>query len=336
MKPSLKRIFVIITASAYMPLLAQYAPGVGVAGTTAIYKDSAVFVNWAVSCQVKRGYQDVSNITLGFASAGDSTMATGKAQSNGAVSLGDGGMATCMFQYPVKNGPGPDFAVFENGFDDSFLELAFVEVSSDGINYSRFKSHSLTDTTQQTASFGLSNPVKLNNFAGKYRGGYGTPFDLEELAGITGLNLNAITHIRVVDVVGSVNKLYATRDGFGNKVNDPWPTPFATGGFDLDAIGVMHQNSLAAIHENGLQNLVQVYPNPASEHVYINLLPGFAGKNGSGDITLQLRNSTGQLLNEIKLDSDYTALSMAHLPTGVYSLLLMCAKGVYTKCIIKT
>ena len=156
-----------------------YPPIVGQPGSTAIYKDSSAFVNWVTSCKVVRGLQDVSTPTLGLANGGDSSMVIGIAGTNGVVSLGDGGSATCTFQYPIKNGIGNDFAVFENSFDDTFLELAFVEVSSDGINFVRFPSHSLTDTTLQTNTFGTTDATKINNLAGKYRGSYGTPFDLQ-------------------------------------------------------------------------------------------------------------------------------------------------------------
>ena len=40
------------------------------------------------------------------------------------------------------------------------------------------------------------------------------------------LDLNAITYIRIVDVVGAMNTDFARRDSRGIKVNDPWPTPF--------------------------------------------------------------------------------------------------------------
>ena len=60
------------------------------------------------------------------------------------------------------------------------------------------------------------------------------------LAGTPGLDIQRITHVKVIDVVGSIDPDYASHDSHGNKVNDPWPTPFHTGGFDLDAIGVIH------------------------------------------------------------------------------------------------
>jgi hypothetical protein len=44
--------------------------------------------------------------------------------------------------------------------------------------------------------------------------------------------------VRIVDVVGSLT--LGSVDSLGNVVNDPYPTAFASGGFDLDAVGVLH------------------------------------------------------------------------------------------------
>ena len=39
-------------------------------------------------------------------------------------------------------------------------------------------------------------------------------------------------------------------------INDPWPTNFSTGGFDLDAVGVVHEKTLPAdINGDGIVNL---------------------------------------------------------------------------------
>lgn len=159
-----------------------------------------------------------------------------------AVSLGDGGSITLIFTPPLADGEGPDLAVFENSFRDTFLELAFVEVSSDGVTFFRFPAVSLTPTTQQATLSTALDPTNLHNLAGKYRARYGTPFDLRELAvhEAEGLNLQRVTHVRIVDVVGSINPLYGSRDSLGNLVNDPWPTAFETGGFDLDAVAALN------------------------------------------------------------------------------------------------
>lgn len=267
----MKQILLLAILFFFVPnIFGQYAPKVGEAGSIAISKDSSIFLNWANQCKIVRGLQNITDTTLGYASVGDSLSAIGKAGENGVVSLGDGGFAICTFPQPITNGSGYDFAVFENSFDDSFLELAFVEVSSDGINFFRFPAHSLIDTLIQTASFGLTDATKINNLAGKYRGGYGTPFDLEELAGTPDLDIQNITHVKVIDVVGSIENKFATRDAFGNKVNDPFPTPFPSGGFDLDAIGVINQLSTTSILE--IADFSLVFPNPVmkGKQVFVN------------------------------------------------------------------
>jgi hypothetical protein len=298
-----------------------YPPIVGQPGSTAMYKDSSAFVNWVTSCNVVRGLQDVSTPTLGLANVGDSSMVIGIAGTNGVVSLGDGGSAICTFQYPIKNGIGNDFAVFENSFDDTFLELAFVEVSSDGVNFVRFPSHSLTDTTIQTNTFGTTDATKINNLAGKYRGSYGTPFDLQELAGNTNLNINAITHVKIIDVVGSVNKQYAKRDSYNNMINDPWPTPFPNGGFDLDAIGVIHQNTSVGLKENNLDESLLLYPNPINKGETILL-------SSSKDILfVSIYNFSGQKI----LTTKENFISTSELTEGIYFIEINSVKNSVTK-----
>lgn len=223
-----------------------FAPAAGQAGTTAISYDSSVFTGWATGVsQLVRGPVDISDPLGDLATWGTASDAFGIANAVTdnlpVLSLGDGGSVTLTFDRPITNGAGADFAVFENGLNDFFLELAFVEVSSDGANFFRFNSFSETQTATQVGSFSLLDPTNIHNLAGKYRSGFGTPFDLAELNGMPGLNLNAVTHIRIVDVVGSIDPLYATRDSLNRVINDPWPTFFETGGFDLDAVGVIHQ-----------------------------------------------------------------------------------------------
>jgi hypothetical protein len=298
-----------------------YPPIVGQSGSTAIYKDSSAFVNWVTSCNVVRGLQDVSTPTLGLANGGDSSMVIGIAGTNGVVSLGDGGSAICTFQYPIKNGIGNDFAVFENSFDDTFLELAFVEVSSDGINFVRFPSHSLTDTTLQTNTFGTTDATKINNLAGKYRSSYGTPFDLQELSSNPILNINYITHVKIIDVVGSVNMQYAKRDSYNNMINDPWPTPFPNGGFDLDAIGVIHQNTSVGLKENNLDDNLYLYPNPINKGETLLL-------STSKDILfVSVYNFSGQKI----LTTKENFISTSELTEGIYFIEINSVKNSVTK-----
>ncbi len=260
--------FLSITLSVTSHLFAQYAPGVGITGTTAMNKDSSAFVAWANSARVYKGYQDISNPSLGYVNVGDSTCAYGIAGTTGVVSLGDAGYAVLQFPSPIMDLPGPDFAVFENSFSDTFLELAFVEVSSDGEHFYRFPASSLTDTSLQTGSFGATDPTKLHNLAGKYRANYGTPFSLEDITDTPLLNKQAITHVKIIDVVGCMQNQYCTRDANNRKVNDPWPTAFGSSGFDLDAVGVIHQQTTAGINESLLMQ-VMIYPNPLTNVLYI-------------------------------------------------------------------
>lgn len=292
--------------------MAQFAPAVGQIGTTAIYKDSSDFIAWATSCNVVRGYQDVSQPGGPYTNVGDESMALGKAGADGVISLGDGGFAVLQFEAPIKDTTGPDFAVFENSFDDIFLELAFVEVSSDGTNYFRFPAISNTDTTTQTWSFGYTDATKIHNLAGKYRGMYGTPFDIADLADHILLNKKAITHVKVIDVIGCIQNQYCTRDANNHKVNDPWPTGFGSGGFDLDAVGVIHdQNHVDLKEENEL--LVQVLPNPAKEYLEI-IVPDH--QNYSVSIsTLQ-----GRVVVEKANENFQSTLLLDHLSSGIYLL----------------
>ena len=238
-----------------------------------VHKDSSLIIGWTQNCSVIRGLINIADSSKtdhdsNFASLGSASDATGMADGR-VVSLGDGGMATYTLTSPLSDGPGPDFAVFENGFKEQmppylwFLELAVVEVSSDGINFYRFPALSNTQTNTQVSTFGQLDPAMLFNLAGKYPVLYGTPFDLNDLSSITALNINAITHIRVIDVVGSVSSNYGISDSMGNMINDPWPTPFWSGGFDLDAVAILGTSSMG-VRSSDFDARISVYPNPVT------------------------------------------------------------------------
>ena len=309
------KIFLFCIVCCVNKAFAQYPPPAGQPGTTAIYKDSSAFVAWATGCTVTRGLQDISNPGLGFVTAGDSSMALGMAGTNGIVSLGDGGSATLTFEYPIVNGNSWDFAVFENSFDDFFLELAFVEVSSNGIDFYRFPANSLTDTNTQVGTFDSLDASKINNLAGKYRALYGTPFDLEVLKNVSGLDVNHITHVKIIDVVGSLQTPYATYDSAGRKINDPWPTAFASGGFDLDAVGVIW-NTMNDIHENNnAAGTFSFYPNPADDNIHISTP---AVTNTATVICIY--DITGRCIKEIFIpcNTKETELEVDDLVAGIY------------------
>lgn len=307
---------------------AQFCGAAGTVGSTAIYKDSSIIIDWASSSKITRGLQNISNPNAGFVSVGDSVSAIGKAGENGIVSLGDGGSAILTFTNPIKNGSGFDFAVFENSFQDYFLELALVEASSDGVNFFRFPATSNTDTATQISSFDLLDPTKLNNLAGKYRANYGTPFDIDELPDNLLLNKNYITHIKIIDVVGSMNNQYSSRDFFGKKINDPFPTEFPSGGFDLDAVGVIHNQSTTAINEDRLDQMWSIYPNPTNGDLFIK-----NDTNTSCEFTLI--NSLGAVVLVKTSYSINEKLSLDNLPRGIYMLQLKTDNELLTKKILK-
>ncbi len=229
-------------------LWAQFAPAQGQPGTTAMHADSSAFVAWATGCVAEPGPMNITNPSGGNAGTGwPASNVIGYPEGTmGVTCLGDGGRATVTFASPICNREGPDFAVFENGFENAqtpgywFLELGFVEVSSDGEHFFRFPAYSNTQTTTQIGGMGCIDPSQIHNLASKYGAMYGTPFDLDEVPDDPLLDKDNITHVRIVDVVGCIDLEYATYDCQGNPVNDPWPTAFASGGMDLDAVGVIH------------------------------------------------------------------------------------------------
>ncbi len=307
--------------------MAQFPGPAGTPGTTAMHKDSSAFVAWGKTCKVTRGYQDISNTTLGYTTVGDSSFAISKSDA-GVVSLGDGGTAIITFTNAIKNGTGYDFAVFENAFNDSFLELAFVEVSSDGINYFRFPSICNLPTSPQYTNDAAMDATKIDNLAGKYRSLYGTPFDLQELSGIPQLDINAVTHVKIIDVVGSINTTYATYDKNNNIINDPWPTPFNSSGFDLDAVGVINEAAVG-IEENKKNYGITIYPNPSSGVVRVKWL------ESSSRNELEVSNLLGEVVMKANLNSIEQNIDISNLQSGIYFLNIETEKGIFTAKLIK-
>ncbi|ANE53921.1 VPLPA-CTERM sorting domain-containing protein [Methylomonas sp. DH-1] len=252
----MKKLFalsaVLLSANAYA---GPFAPAVGQPGSTALAKNDPAFSEWATGWL---NYQPGADLDATWETP-EKALGPATGNSSDIVSLGNGGQITLTFDHPIQNGAGYDFAVFENSFSDTFLELAFVEVSSNGSNFFRFPNYSYTPAA--VSAFGSVNPTNLYGYAGKYRGGYGTPFDLSELTGIAGLDLDNINYVRLVDVLGNGTE----KDSLGNKVYDPYKTT-SSAGFDLEALGVLHSNlGVAAV------------PLPASAWLLLSALPFFTG-----------------------------------------------------------
>jgi hypothetical protein len=63
-------LLIILIASFYTTVHAQFAPPAGQDGSTAIAHNSEQFIAWASGCELTLGYQDISNPSLGYASIG--------------------------------------------------------------------------------------------------------------------------------------------------------------------------------------------------------------------------------------------------------------------------
>lgn len=307
----LSSIFVLILCFV-LQSKAQYPPAAGQIGSTAIHADSSCFIDWAFKVSIERGFVNMSDTNFTFdgsnrASYGHENDAIGKAN-NIVVSLGDKGIAILEFSLPIINGPSWDFAVFENSLNDNFLELAFVEVSSNGTDFFRFPSFSLTQTDIQTGTFGNTDPTKIHNLAGKYRQMFGTPFNLDDIADNPLLDKMNITHVKIIDVGGSIDSLYASYDSEGRIINDPFPTPFHSSGFDLDAVGVIN-NINTIVCKTPVNKDFSIYPNPASEQIFI-LNSCFY------EFEIEILNSNSQLVFKSLYSND--GIDIRNLNKGLY------------------
>jgi hypothetical protein len=207
-----------------------YAPAAGQPGSTAVHVSDNNLQAWATGWRDYVPGADV-NPTL---QTPDKALGTAGEDPFDIVCLGRGGRITLTFAGAITDGPGWDFAVFENSFSDVFLELAFVEVSSNGTDFFRFGNDSLT--AAPVTAFGTVDPTDVDGLAGKYRRGYGTPFDLALLAGASPLlDVNQVGFVRLVDIVGGGTD--PDVDTSGDVIYDPFPTS-GSAGFDLDAVGV--------------------------------------------------------------------------------------------------
>ncbi len=206
---------------------------------------------WATSVdEFTAGPVDIAQPSLGFESFGTPSLALGPSLTGGmvgssdVVSLGDGGSITLYFEDGIADGIDNDFAVFENGFVDQesglfFGEFAFVEVSTNGVNFARFASTSLQPTPVGT--FDVVDPTDYHNLAGDQLIGFGTGFDLHDLVNhplvlSAILELTDVRFVRIIDVIGDGSTL----DQFGDPIYDPYATAFASGGFDAEAVGILN------------------------------------------------------------------------------------------------
>ncbi len=179
----------------------------------------------------------------------------------------------------IRNGNGYDFAVFENGFISNFStsagtisgqmfsELAYVEVSTNGQDFVEFPSVSLTPTPTGFQAFLTIDITDIFYLAGKHPNNHlvsqGTPFDLDILKDtpevLNGdVDLDNIKYVRIVDIPGRGDFIdhatqftdpeslpFWTEYTSNHSIYDAWVTS-GSGGFDLDAVGVLEEQQYQA------------------------------------------------------------------------------------------
>ena len=191
-------------------------------------------------------------LPIGLTSLGDAPAG----ELPGSITLGFG-------EQTIFNGAGGDFAVFENASDfgnGPFAELAFVQVSTDGINFAQFDAFSSVTfpdpdsngplATDLILEFGqgfatLPDRNLVSGFAGADPQQTGTLFDLDSLTDnslvLAGtVDLNNINFVRLIDIPGDGRFV----DSAGNPIFDAFAPNGPTGGFDLDAIGLVNASAV--------------------------------------------------------------------------------------------
>lgn len=165
------------------------------------------------------------------------------------LTLGDAGSVTLAFDRVLRDRPGADLAVFENGFivgggPNVFAELAHVEVSSDGTNFARFPSCYAPpagggNPIGTAAYLCGGTPVLANEQAQPGSGldparSGGEALDLALLAQdplvLSGaVDLQALNYVRLVDVAGG------DLDAKGQPIS-------GGASADIDAVALLHHD----------------------------------------------------------------------------------------------
>lgn len=162
------------------------------------------------------------------------------------LTLGEGGNVTLGFDVTIVDGPGADFATFENGFvigsgPGVFSEIAYVEVSTNGVDFARFPSKYFGTGSSMGAYRNIAGgmPVVANALTNTVSPfdptvSGGEAFDLADLAGepsvLAGdVVLNDIHFVRLVDCAPG------STDSLGTPIG-------ASGGADFDAVAVINSN----------------------------------------------------------------------------------------------
>jgi hypothetical protein len=110
-----------------------------------------------------------------------------------------------------------------------------------------------------------------------------------------------------------MNDSFATKDVNGHKINDPWPTPFPSSGFDLDAVGVIHTlaNDVKIMDAVSMQLFPTIAPH------FVNVACSLADAN-----RIVVTNALGQEIFSQNINTVITTIDVSGLETGVYWVLI--------------
>ncbi len=131
-------------------------------------------------------------------------------------------------------------------------------------------------------------------------------------------------------MIGNISDTYASYDSKGNVINDPWPTPFNTCGFDLDAVGVMHTGTATDL-ENINESKTKIYPNPFSSKLYIDYQQNDT-RNQMAEFSLY--DIYGRMIFNRRVNF-LEGIDMDRIPAGVYIVKIIIGNDTTVKRILK-
>jgi hypothetical protein len=127
--------------------------------------------------------------------------------------------------------------------------------------------------------------------------------------------------------LGNVNSIRTTGSG-----NYTFTDPNPIRGWNYYRLKIIEDNAVSYSPTRklfiGSGDMLTIYPNPAYDHIYINLPP----LNDKG--TLHLINSSGQILSTLVPPSSTVRLSLSKLAAGVYYIRYHSGGNTYTKSFI--
>jgi hypothetical protein len=122
--------------------------------------------------------------------------------------------------------------------------------------------------------------------------------------------------------VGSINPDWGSTDSNGIIINDPYPTAFDLGGFDLDAVAVINQLNDNSIEDVNIQ--LRCYPNPANKLLFVSSV--FPVNR------VEIFNTTGKC---VLVKHNDKSIEISSIPPGIYVLKIYIGTNVFIKKIIK-